>query len=83
MPPTIDPARCTLCGVCQDVCPGDILHIDGGIRRLVRYPDECQHCDICRLECPETAIQIIFPAWMRQQRHATIVEVVAPKDTDA
>jgi adenylylsulfate reductase, subunit B len=72
MPPTIDAARCTLCGVCQDVCPGDILHIDGGVKRLVRYPDECQHCDICRIECPETAIQIVFPAWMRQRpRSAT------------
>jgi adenylylsulfate reductase subunit B len=71
MPPTIDPARCTLCGVCQDVCPGDILHINRGINGLVRYPDECQHCDICRLECPETAIQIIFPVWMRQHPHTT------------
>lgn len=66
MPPRVDLARCTLCGVCQDVCPGDILHVEGGVPGLVRYPDECQHCDICRIECPERAITIEFPWSMRQ-----------------
>lgn len=67
MPPRVDPARCTLCGVCQDVCPGDILHIDGGVERLVRYGDECSHCDVCRIECPEAAITIEF-TWSMLQR---------------
>ncbi len=66
MPPVIDLKRCNLCGVCADVCPGDILHTDGGPSRLVRYPEECQHCDICRIECPEEAIAIVFPWYMRQ-----------------
>lgn len=66
MPPRIDASRCNLCGVCQDVCPGDILHTSGGVAGLVRYPDECQHCDICRVECPEGAITIEFPWSMRQ-----------------
>jgi adenylylsulfate reductase, subunit B len=67
MPPVVDPQRCSLCGVCADVCPGDILHADEDVSRLVRYPAECQHCDICRIECPEQAIRIVFPWHMLQQ----------------
>lgn len=71
MPPRIDPTRCTLCGVCEDVCPGDILYIDGGVQNLVRYGDECSHCDVCRIECPEGAIEIEF-AWSMLQRPVNI-----------
>lgn len=71
MPPKIDLARCTSCGVCQDVCPGDILYLDRGVRNLVRYPDECSHCDVCRAECPTGAIEIEFP-WNLRQRPVTI-----------
>lgn len=67
MPPRIDESRCTLCGICQDVCPGDILHIDQGVANLVRYGDECSHCDVCRVECPAGAIEIEFPWHMRQR----------------
>lgn len=67
MPPRIDQSKCVLCGICQDVCPGDILHIDQGVQNMVRYPDECSHCDVCRVECPNGAIEIEFPWSMRQQ----------------
>ena len=67
MPPRIDPQRCDLCGICQDVCPGDILHIDGGVYEMVRYPVECSNCDVCRVECPSGAITIEF-TWAMLQR---------------
>ena len=67
MPPRIDPELCTLCGVCQDVCPGDILYLDGGVSGMVRYGAECSHCDVCRVECPTGAITIEFPWHMRQR----------------
>jgi adenylylsulfate reductase subunit B len=66
MPPLIDPSLCTLCGMCQDVCPGDILYTDQGIEEIVRYPDECSHCGVCQAECPEQAIGIQF-AWTMLQ----------------
>jgi len=66
MPPRIDPARCNLCGVCEEVCPGDILHVAGGKTGLVRYPLECSHCDVCRIECPTGAITLDFPWYMLQ-----------------
>ncbi len=66
MPPVIDAKKCTMCGICQDVCPGDILYLEGGLSRIARYPDECQHCDICRVECPEDAITIHLPwTWLQ------------------
>lgn len=67
MPPKIDPALCTACGRCQDVCPGDIIYLDQGVSNMVRFPDECSHCDVCRVECPTGAIEIEFPWSMRQQ----------------
>jgi adenylylsulfate reductase subunit B len=60
MPPRINPSLCNLCGVCQDVCPGDILHIDQGVDGIVRYPTECSNCDVCRVECPQGAIEMRF-----------------------
>jgi adenylylsulfate reductase subunit B len=62
----INPDRCTLCGICQDVCPGDILHLELGMAEAFLYPDECSYCDICRMECPEQAIDIRFPWKMLQ-----------------
>ncbi|MBI2866136.1 MAG: 4Fe-4S binding protein [Chloroflexi bacterium] len=61
MPPVIDLEKCNLCGVCEEVCPGDILYMEGGKQRIVRYPQECDQCGICALDCPEKAIEIIFP----------------------
>jgi adenylylsulfate reductase, subunit B len=73
MPPVVDDERCALCGVCQDVCPGDILHIDGGIDGLVRYGDECQHCGICVIECPEDALSIRFPwEWLQTSNRSAV-----------
>ncbi|MFY1638038.1 4Fe-4S dicluster domain-containing protein [Solwaraspora sp. WMMB335] len=67
MAPRVNESLCSLCGICQDVCPGDILHIDRGVSELVRYPDECSYCDVCRVECPAGAIEIEFTWSMRQQ----------------
>ena len=61
MPPVIDPKKCNLCGICEEVCPGDILYVDAGSERIVRYPQECDQCGICQRDCPEDAIEIVFP----------------------
>ena len=60
MPPVIDQEKCTVCGVCGEICPLDVIHMDGN-EMDVRYPDECWHCGACRQDCPTGAIAIEFP----------------------
>ena len=31
---------------------------------MVVYPEECTHCGICRLECPENCVSYKFPPMM-------------------
>lgn len=67
MPPKIDKDLCTMCGTCTDVCPEDILRLTEGKSEAVEtvYPAECWNCGICKLDCPEQAIQIELPLAMR------------------
>jgi NAD-dependent dihydropyrimidine dehydrogenase PreA subunit len=46
-------------------CPGDlfVLHKKRKIAEVL-YPDECWHCGVCRMDCPEGAIKIVFPLEM-------------------
>jgi adenylylsulfate reductase subunit B len=64
MPPIIT-ERCTLCGNCYDICPGDVFTWpEHESPPVVCYPDECWHCGACRLECPVDAIEYQFPLAM-------------------
>lgn len=48
----VDPAKCTLCGVCQRVCPiSNIAMAD-----LPQIGPRCLTCGACRHNCPEGAI---------------------------
>lgn len=79
MPPRVDKSLCTLCGICVDVCPGDILYLDGGLDRLVRYGSECSHCDVCTVECPQGALTIEFP-WSMLQHPVSVPRKDATPD---
>ena len=61
MPPVIDETKCNLCGLCEDVCPLDILFLEGGKRHFVKYPLECTHCGVCVWECTRGALKLVFP----------------------
>lgn len=62
MPPKFT-NECTLCGICVNDCPGDILAMTAN-GPVVLYPDECWHCGNCRISCPSGAVNIIFPLSM-------------------
>jgi len=65
MPPVIDLERCSGCGFCDEICPGDLIHMDDSTRLpVVEYPDECWHCGCCGMDCPEEAVQIVLPPQM-------------------
>jgi adenylylsulfate reductase subunit B len=63
MPPIIDKSRCKGCGVCVEICVGDVFY---GSKRgkvpVIAYPEECWHCSACVLDCPvEGAIKLRVP----------------------
>jgi MinD superfamily P-loop ATPase len=47
---------CTLCGVCVNVCPTDVLSIRGNELKLV--PALCIACGVCAEKCPEKVITV-------------------------
>jgi len=62
MPPVIDKTICGNCGTCIDNCPLDVLHWSADGRETeVKYPEECWHCNACKLDCPNGAIQLRLP----------------------
>lgn len=53
----VDPARCTACGICTQVCPHRVLAIrDRTV--VVRDRDACMECGACRRNCPAEAIMV-------------------------
>ena len=64
MPPIIDKSKCIKCTTCAQICPLDVIRVEGkGAQRdvVVRYPDECWHCRACVMECPKEAITMRYP----------------------
>ena len=61
MTATFDYKKCTKCRKCYDLCPLDIISLDEEGKPYVKYPDECQLCFICQVECPEHAIHVKIP----------------------
>ncbi len=52
--PEIDPARCTVCGLCAEVCEFNAI---GAIQDAVlTFPELCHGCTACWVLCPEKAI---------------------------
>lgn len=58
----IDYHLCKGCKSCYTECPADLFGWDEE-REIpyIAYPDECWHCGVCKLECPENAIHLTLP----------------------
>jgi len=51
--------RCDGCGLCVDICPSDIMHIDETNRRAKNIePNFCWECYSCVKACPNHAIDV-------------------------
>jgi len=78
----IDPARCTACGRCQELCRFEAVHLDapadGGAERRFRIdPIACEGCGVCAWFCPERAIHFgpaVNGEWfVSETRHGPMV----------
>lgn len=65
--PTIDAAKCILCGRCAAVCPKQVLEIKNN--RLLVSGDDCMLCSHCYAVCTPGAIS--FPGLLRQVKFGT------------
>jgi heterodisulfide reductase subunit A len=52
----VDADRCSGCGICVGVCPGEAISIDG---IAVVDPALCTACSACVLNCPSQALALI------------------------
>lgn len=49
---------CVACGSCVKVCPLGAVHVDRGVRAVVRK-ETCVGCGKCAAECPASAITLM------------------------
>lgn len=63
MPPVISKEKCIGCFKCADICPTDTFGIQNkkSSYPVVRYPEECWHCNSCVFDCPVKAITLRVP----------------------
>ena len=57
--PVIDKHKCTVCGLCVDVCPENVLAIDAGAL-VTANPTACTMCADCESVCPEQAVSVYY-----------------------
>ncbi|MDR1051257.1 MAG: ferredoxin family protein [Deltaproteobacteria bacterium] len=53
----IDRGDCLGCGNCLDVCPGDLLSLDGDGKAVISEPGRCWGCCACMKECPRGCLK--------------------------
>jgi len=64
--PKIAYQQCNGCKLCYEECPTDVFSWDKERERpIVLYPNECNSCGACELDCMQLAIEIILPSWLQ------------------
>ena len=67
----IELEKCTGCGICDWVCPADIIHMEAvetapsvpGLRQekllpVIKYREHCITCFNCEIYCPEKIVDV-------------------------
>ncbi|MBN1650418.1 MAG: P-loop NTPase [Bacteroidales bacterium] len=52
----IDPEVCTNCGICEDLCRFDAIHLVDGQTTISEF--SCDGCRLCEIACPVDAIKM-------------------------
>lgn len=68
---SIDIEKCTGCGICDLVCPADVIHMEpapskdeiAGLRQLklipnIKFREHCITCFSCEIFCPEQIVDV-------------------------
>jgi NAD-dependent dihydropyrimidine dehydrogenase PreA subunit len=53
----LDPAKCTGCGMCLEVCPHGVFVLEDE-KTLIADRDACMECGACQQNCPTAAITV-------------------------
>ena len=56
----IDSEKCIGCGRCAEVCPGNLIKLDG--KAYIKYPKDCWGCTSCVKECKVNAVKFFLGA---------------------
>jgi len=54
----IDQKACIGCGICEMICPGDVIGMDERNKAEISYPRDCWTCFSCEMACPVKAIDV-------------------------
>ncbi|MBI4288055.1 MAG: 4Fe-4S binding protein [Chloroflexi bacterium] len=61
----VDEALCNGCGICEDVCAFDAIHVVGGVAKVLN--SSCEGCNLCVADCPTEAISLENVALLKKQ----------------
>lgn len=71
--PEVDPARCTGCGRCAEVCQYHAIAVVG--QKVLVFPELCHGCGSCAFNCPAGAIrEVLNPMGVLERGWAGPVE---------
>jgi NAD-dependent dihydropyrimidine dehydrogenase PreA subunit len=52
-----DKERCTGCGACVEICPVQVIHMEGDFPVIDK--DWCIGCGVCAVPCPASAVRLV------------------------
>ncbi|MCD6238664.1 MAG: ferredoxin [Thermotoga sp.] len=55
----VNESWCKACGICVDVCPGDVFVLAEGEKADPAKKENCTGCMQCVNLCPELAIEVV------------------------
>jgi len=58
----VDHEKCNGCGICEELCPGDLMVVDPRTKKAcIRSDPDCWNCMVCVKHCPIGALMLKLP----------------------